>query len=253
MEQTAITNIRKAAAPLRQQVLDALRQAIIAGRLAPGQRLTERELMAMTTVSRTVVREALRQLESEGLVAIIPNKGPIVHKLSLAEAQDLYRIRAVLEGLAARLFVEHADKADLKRLSRSFDAVAEAYSRGNVEHIVGTKNHFYDVLYSGACSPMLSDMLARLHARIWRWRALGLKHPNRSSRRSDESVRNLRAIVRAIKSRDADAAERIARVEADQAAAEVTRLLADPVPANPPPPVEKLQRNRRHAAFRTAY
>src|SRR5512143_571714 len=103
--------IRKFAAPLRQQVLDGLRRAIIDGQLAPGARLTERELTKMMGVSRTVVREALRQLESEGLIAIIPNKGPVVRELTPAEARDLYSIRAVLEGFAARLFTENARDA----------------------------------------------------------------------------------------------------------------------------------------------
>ena len=102
---SALAAIPKLAAPLRQQVLDELRQSIIAGRLNPGERLIERELISMMGVSRTVIREALRQLESEGLVAIVPNKGPIVRTLTLEEARDLYAIRAVLEGLAARLFV----------------------------------------------------------------------------------------------------------------------------------------------------
>src|SRR5689334_22743137 len=103
MDAALISGIQKFAAPLRQQVDDGLRQAIISGRLAPGARLTERELTEMMGVSRTVIREALRQLESEGLVAIIPHKGPVVRALSLDEARDLYSIRAVLEGFAARL------------------------------------------------------------------------------------------------------------------------------------------------------
>ena len=74
--------IERSAAPLRRQVLDELRQSIIAGRLAPGSRLIERELIAMMGVSRTVIREALRQMESEGLVANIPNKGPVVRELT---------------------------------------------------------------------------------------------------------------------------------------------------------------------------
>src|SRR3970040_1259795 len=93
--------IHRSAAPLRRQVLEELRRSIIAGRLAPGARLVERQLIAMMGVSRTVIREALRQLESEGLITMIPNKGPAVRELTLQEAKDLYGIRAVLEGLAA--------------------------------------------------------------------------------------------------------------------------------------------------------
>lgn len=225
MEPSPAVEVQRLAAPLRQQVLDGLRQAIIDGRLAPGARLIERELTGMMRVSRTVIREALRQLESEGLIAIIPNKGPVVRALTLAEAKDLYHIRAVLEGLAARLFTEHADDAQVKRIGEALEVVVKAYAGGDAQQVLETKNRFYDVLFEGAGSETLSSMLGTLHARIWRWRALGLSHPERSAQRSKESVRNLRAMLAAIRRRDAGTAERITREEASRAAAEVMRLL----------------------------
>ncbi len=222
----ALPTIHKSAAPLRRQVLDELRQSIIAGRLGPGARLVERKLIGMMGVSRTVIREALRQLESEGLIAIIPNKGPVVRELTLAEAKDLYSIRAVLEGLAARLFVENADDEQVEKLEQALNVTARAYERDDPELILETKNRFYDVLFEGADSETLSSMIGTLHVRIWRWRALGLGHPQRSAKRSKESVRGLRALLTAIKKRDADLAERIIRDEVTKAAAEATRLLA---------------------------
>ncbi len=220
--------IQRMAAPLRQQVLERLRDAIIGGQLAPGQRLIERALTDMLGVSRTVVREVLRQLESEGLVAIIPNRGPVVRELSTTEARDLYTIRAALEGLAARLCVEHADAGQMKRLTAALEVVTAAYKSGDADTILATKNRFYAMLFEGADSEALSTMLATLHARIWRWRALGLTHPRRSARRSAESVKGLKAILAAIKRRDADAAERLTRAEANHAAAEIMRLIEAP-------------------------
>jgi GntR family transcriptional regulator, trigonelline degradation regulator len=217
--------IAKCAAPLRRQVLDELRQSIIAGRLRPGARLIERELIAMMGVSRTVIREALRQLESEGLVAIIPNKGPIVRELTLAEARDLYSIRAVLEGLAVRLFVENASDSDVRHLDRELQATADAYAAGDPEQILAAKNRFYEVLSEGAGSETLSSMLSTLHVRIWRWRAVGLSHPQRSEKRWAESICGLRAMLDAIKNRDAARAESILREEVTKAAAEVMGLL----------------------------
>ena len=225
MDPAPAVEVQRLAAPLRQQVVDALRRAIIEGRLAPGARLVERELTEMMQVSRTVIREALRQLESEGLIAIIPNKGPVVRALTQAEAKDLYQIRAVLEGLAARLFTEHASDGQLKRLAGALEVVVQAYASGDAQQVLETKNRFYEVLFEGAGSETLSSMLNTLHARIWRWRALGLSHPGRSKQRSKESIRNLRAMLAAIRKRDADAAERITREEANRAAAEVMRLL----------------------------
>lgn len=218
--------IERQAAPLRRQVVDGLRSAIISGRLAPAQRLTEPELTQMMGVSRTVIREALRQLESEGLIELIPNKGPVVRELSIDESKDLYDIRAVLEGHATRLFVENADSELVKRLDDALSVVIFAYKNENSERVLKTKNQFYDVLYEGAKSATLGAMLASLHARVWRWRALGLSHPNRSKVRSKECMKNLRAILVAIKKGDAETAERITREEAHKAAEEIMRLLA---------------------------
>jgi DNA-binding GntR family transcriptional regulator len=224
---SVLAAISKSAAPLRRQVLDELRQSIIAGRLNPGERLVERELIAMMGVSRTVIREALRQLESEGLVAIVPNKGPIVRTLTVEEARDIYAIRAVLEGLAARLFTEQADQAQIARLERALATVEKAYDSGDAGSMLETKNNFYEVLFEGAKSETLASMLAILHGRIWRWRGLGLTHPNRSPERDRQSMRNLRALVQAIRDRDAALAENILRDEVSKAADEVHRLLKD--------------------------
>jgi DNA-binding GntR family transcriptional regulator len=217
--------IPKESAPLRRQVLDEIRQSIIAGRLEPGSRLVERKLIAMMGVSRTVIREALRQLESEGLVSVIANKGPIVRELTLAEARDLYSIRAVLEGLAARRFAENAEDSDIDALERELEVTEQAYECGTPELVLESKNRFYEVLFAGAGSESLSSMIGLLHVRIWRWRALGLGHPRRSDQRWKESVENLRALLVAVKARDAAQAEGILRGEVTKAATEVIRLL----------------------------
>ena len=217
--------IEQQAAPLRQQVLEALRRAIVSGRLAPGQRLTERELIEMLGVSRTVIREALRQIEAEGLVEIIPNKGPVVRELSPVEAKDLYRIRAVLEGLAARLFAENASDEMVDKLGAALGCVIRAYQGENGEEALDAKTKFYDLLYQGAASPSLASMLGVVQARVWRWRAVGLTHPDRAHNRLAESVENLRCLIAAIRNKDGESADRIAREEVSKAAEEVMRLI----------------------------
>lgn len=218
--------IKKHAAPLRQQVLEALREAIVSGRLAPGQRLTERELIEMTGVSRTVIRESLRQLEAEGLVEIIPNKGPVVRKLSADEAKDLYQIRAVLEGLAARLFAENADESTCQALDEALDKVKLAYQGTDGQTALAAKTNFYNTLYGGTASETLTSLLTMIQARIWRWRAVGLTHPNRAHERLNESIANLDQMIAAIHDNDGNTAERISRKEVNRAAAEVMRLIA---------------------------
>ncbi len=221
-----IPAVEKRAAPLRRDVVDALRKAIIEGRLAPGSRLIERELIEMTGVSRTVIREALRQLETESIIETIPNKGPIVRKLTRVEAKDLYAIRSVLEGLAARMFVANATSEDIAALKNALDRTVDAYRDSPPEIIMKVKNEFYEILFAGAGSETLSSMISMLYARIWRWRALGLGHPKRSARRSSQSLAELHKLYDVLESRNADLAEKIARREVMNAAAEIMQILA---------------------------
>jgi len=217
--------VKRAAAPLREQVLQTLRTEIIEGNLAPGRRLTEREMTEMLGVSRTVLREGLRQLESEGLISLIPNKGPVVRALTVAEAHELYRIREALEGLGARLFAEASAPAQLVALDAALAEVERAYAGGNPKTILTAKNAFYEAIHAGAGSATLSKMLATVLAQVWRWRALGLAHPRRSLDRSPQSVANLREVVAAIRAGDGERAEQAARLEARLAATEVLRLI----------------------------
>lgn len=218
-------SLERVAAPLRQQVLDELRRAIIDGEIAPGSRLIERDLCTRMGVSRTVVREVLRQLESEGLVGMIPNRGPVVRALSIDEARELYAIRGVLEGLAARIFVDQANDSQIERLLGTVEAIEADYRTDDAKRVISAKNRFYAVLFEASQGEVLAAMIASLHARISRWRSLGLTHPERSPHRSLQSVAALKELAQAIACRDAGRAEILARAEADNAAAEVFRLL----------------------------
>ena len=103
--------VERAPAPIRSRVLDNLRQAILERELVPGQRLIERELVELTGVSRTSIREALRELAAEGLVTTIPNKGTVVAEVTAEEARQLYQVRSALEALAGRLCRERHPRA----------------------------------------------------------------------------------------------------------------------------------------------
>ncbi len=217
--------MNRSEAPLREQVLQSLRAGIIEGRLAPGQRITERELTGLLGVSRTVLRESLRQLAAEGLITLVPNKGPVVRDLTVAEAKELYRIREMLEGLSARLLAENRSAAALGALDAALDAVRAAYAQQDPREILEAKNRYYEAIHAGMDSAILKEMLSTVLMRVWRWRAIGLSHPNRSSERSEESVANLEALARAVHAGDGDRAEDVARHEVRRAAAEVMRLL----------------------------
>jgi len=226
MANAPLLEIAKLAAPLRQQAEQAIRQALIDGQFLPGQRITERELTTSLGVSRTLIREALRQLESEGLISVIPNRGTVVRELSADEIQDLYAIRAVLEGLAARKFAEKSTAQQLQLLGVAAEDTIKAYQAGDTSAALEGKNRFYDILVEGAGSPSLSTMLGTLQTRFRQWRAVGITHPQRSPARPQEAIAGIQVIWEAISQRDAASAESATRDEARRGAAELMRVMA---------------------------
>ncbi|MEV6634771.1 GntR family transcriptional regulator [Actinoplanes sp. NPDC051470] len=200
MTQTNALRVERNPALIRSQVLENLRQAILDRRLAPGQRLIERELVELTGVSRTSVREALRELAAEGLVTAIPNKGTIVTSVSAEEARQLYQVRSALEALAGRLFVEHASVAQRKALVRALDKVDKLAAKD--QPILAAKDAFYEVLFEGGGNVALRQVVGSLHARVSVLRSLSLSVPGRL----EHSVKELHAIVDAVLANDAEAA-----------------------------------------------
>lgn len=193
----------RVAAPLRDQVLGVVRQAILDFELQPGQRLIERELIEQLNVSRATVREVLALLVSEGLVTVIPQKGAVVTVLSASEAADIYEMRASLEALAARRFVERALPADLEQLSLALLEVERTAGNGadKLEHL-RAKDMFYDALLAGAKSPPLAQTLTTLQGRVRAMRANSLAVAGRAK----QAAKELRRIYELIEQRDADGA-----------------------------------------------
>ncbi len=211
-------------APIHKQLLEGIRRAIVTGELKPGQKLKEADLSASAGVSRTIVREALRQLETEGLITATRNKGAMVRSLSIDEAKDIYCIRAFLEGLAARLFTERATPAHVDRLAVAVEATLEAYRTWDVKRILARRDAFYEALLAGVGSEVLAVTLRSLNARIAHWRAVPLSHPGRSKKREKEVHNELKQLLQAIRNRNALAAETAARAHVEGIAAEVMRL-----------------------------
>lgn len=226
MSATPNLTVAKTAAPLRTQVLKRMREAVASGELTAGQRITEPALMEWTGVSRTVIREVLRQLESEGLVEILPNIGAVVRELTVEEAQHLYCIRSMLDGLAARFLTEKISNERLDALEKMLSSIVAAYADDDPSEVVRTKNEFYLLLYEGAQSEILATMLTTLQARIEYWRAMALTHPERRKSRAKASVKNLQALVKAVRDRKPTEAEQLSRTETEEAGREVLQLLA---------------------------
>lgn len=191
---------------LREQVTNALREAIVTMRLKPGQKLVERDLIAWTGVSRATVRESIRQLVAERLVETIPQKGTFVATPTLREAEEVYDLRALVEGLVARQFVERASAAEVRALRRKFEAIKRiAMTTGDTWSILQAKSEFYDVLLRGAANQTVKATLAGLQARITFLRATCLAQPGRLP----QTIAEIEAIVGAIERGDAADAARV--------------------------------------------
>ncbi len=194
--------ISHVAAPVREQVEARLRQAIVAGHFLPGERLIERELCTLLGVSRTSLREALRQLESDGLVTNIPHKGVVVAIMTRAEAEEIYQVRAVVEGLAGRLCAEHLTDVLEEALKTAMERIESAHQAGDLVALVAAKEQFYQVLLSGCGNRTAGIVLQSLHDRIASLRALTLTQPGRA----EASVAEMRRILEAILAQDGQAA-----------------------------------------------
>ena len=195
--------VGRVAAPLRDQVLDIVRGAILDFRYKPGQRLIERELIEQIGVSRTTIREVLRALDAEGLVTTIPQKGAIVVIPTPEEAADLYDVRGSLEALAARRFVDRASEEQVVTLRRAVEEFERVVADGADTHaLLHAKDAIYDVLLDGAESQAIRSILGGLQARVRMLRAASLSQPGRPQRSVDE----MRRLCDAVEARDGDAA-----------------------------------------------
>ncbi len=186
------TVISRTAAPLRQQVVKLVREDILEGNLVPGQRLVESALCEAYGVSRTVVREALRQLESEHLITVVPNLGPIVAVLTEQEIKSIYIVRATLEGLAGKLFAENASPEECEELISIGKRLDKDYRKGDVQSRELIKADFYRLLTEGTKNEILADSLRSMHARIAMFRRFAFV----DEARVEPSISELEAIIR---------------------------------------------------------
>jgi DNA-binding GntR family transcriptional regulator len=209
-------------APLRAQVLEVLRNAILDFDLKPGQRLVERQLIESLGVSRTTVREVLRELTAEGLVTVIPQKGAVVYAPTPSEAADLYAVRASLEGLAVQRFIERASADHIETLRGALAHFEEVCAHSSdMRELLRAKDGIYDALLLGADSPTIQQILSGVQARVQLLRATSMSQPGRPQ----QAVAEMRSLVDAIAARDVDEAIRLSRVHLDNASSTMTSAL----------------------------
>ena len=199
--------------PLRELVLDAIREAIINGTLKPRERLMEIQMAEELGVSRTPIREALRKLELEGFIVMVPRKGAYVADVSFKDIADVFEIRAALEALAAGLAAERITDEELEEMERLVVEKTEAITNHDMDRLVEVDTSFHEAIYKASRNERLTSIINNLREQIQRYRTTSLAYPGRMKRSLEEH----RGIVEAIQSRDTQLAQQAAREHIDNA------------------------------------
>lgn len=191
---------------LRGRVFHKLREDILNGHYKEQEELREVAIGEELGVSRTPVREAFRQLELEGLIRIIPNKGAYVTGITAKDVKDIYMIRSSLEGMCARLATEQMTGAQLEEMEENIYLAEFHAAKGHMDQMAELDNRFHHILYEACHSKMLQHLLQDFHQYVMRVRRKTLADTNRG----DASNKEHRLMMEAIKRKDSLEAERLA-------------------------------------------
>lgn len=188
---------------VRARVVEELRCIIMDGFYEPGDRLVERELCERLAVSRTSLREALRQMESEGLIDFRPNRGAIVRRISREEVLEVWELRTLVEGFIARKFALNGTESEITRFGASIQSMDKALKSRDTAAIKTAKRELWDRFAAGAHHRVCSDLLEQINSRVsFLWSSSLLVNG-----RPSESIHELYALLSAISARNPDAAE----------------------------------------------
>jgi len=199
--------------PLREVVSEALRQAIVTGTLKPGERLMEIQLAEELGVSRTPIREAIRRLELEGFLVMIPRRGTYVADLSIKDINEVFEIRTALDVLAAGLAAERITEEELEQMERLLVQIGEYIEAEDADGIVDADTQFHDILYRASRNDRLVGIISNLREQFTRFRSVSMAYPGRIGNTLDEH----RRLVEAIGQRDVEQAQQCAREHLENA------------------------------------
>lgn len=199
--------------PLRELVCENLRQAIINGVFSPGERLMEIQLAEEMGVSRTPVREAIRKLELEGFVVMIPRRGTYVADISIKDINEVYEIRTALDILAAGLAAERINDEELEMMQRLLVEIGQHIDEGNIDKIIETDSAFHDILYQASRNERLVNIISNLREQITGLRGRSMMYPGRLT----DTLEEHRAIVESIAQRDVEKAQMAVREHLENA------------------------------------
>lgn len=200
-------DLRVSPKTVQREVVKKLRSAIISGFFKPGERLVEYDLCQELGVSRPSLREALRSLEAERLIEIIPNRGPMIPVLTWDDAREIYQVRELLEGEAAALCATAITSEGLEEMAAALDSFREAVEDNDARLRVEATARFYSALLQSAGNKIIEETLQGLLARINFLRDRSMSQEGRSK----QSLSEMRAIFAAIKKRDPETARKAAQ------------------------------------------
>ncbi len=166
---------------LREKILETIRDAILKGHLRPGEKVAEPELAERFGISRTPIREAFRQLESEGYLTVIPRKGAVVAALSERDVQEFYAIKSILEGYAAELAAKNLSDKDLAKLEAINEKLKKLAEEGDVKAFYRVHNEFHDTFLKAADNSKLYELIQQLGMKFSRLRMASLSVQGRMS------------------------------------------------------------------------
>lgn len=189
--------------PLREAICETLRGAIRDGILTPGERLMEIQIAKELGVSRTPVREALRKLELEGFVIMMPRRGTYVANLSIRDVNEVFEIRTTLDALASGLAAERITQEELQRLKDLLVNIDKYIKQNNLAKIVETDTEFHDLLYKASRNKRLVGIINNLREQLTRFRSTSMAVPGRLK----ETLEEHKKIVCAIEKGDTKGAE----------------------------------------------
>ncbi len=198
---------------LRGRIFQKLREDIISGKYKQGEELREVAIGEEYGVSRTPVREAFRQLELEGLVRVIPNKGTYVEGISAKDVMDIYEIRSRLEGLCARWATKNITHAQLDDMDEAVYMSDFQAHRAHFDKVTELDSQFHQLMYEASGSKRLEHILKDLHQYVFNVRLMSISAHQRGQTSNEEHA----AILNAIKNKDSDLAEELARTHIQNA------------------------------------
>jgi DNA-binding GntR family transcriptional regulator len=181
--------------PLREVVSETVREAIVNGTLKPGERLMEIQLAEELGVSRTPIREAIRKLELEGFLIMVPRRGTYVADISLKDINEVFEIRTALEVLAAGLAAERITGEELEQLERLLVQIGEYIDAGDTDRIVEADGLFHDILYKASRNDRLVGIINNLREQLTRFRSISMSYPGRIKNTLEEHRRLVEAIA----------------------------------------------------------